>query len=226
MKYYRFYSVLASILLISASFSTKKNTYFNDEIKYIVIGKQNWMSENLSVETFRNGDPIMNAKTSDEWYKAGDSRTPAWCYYENDMKNGKIYGRLYNWFAVNDPRGLAPKGWHIPGDEEWKQLSDYLGGDTIAGQFLKSKSGWKNNGNGNNKSGFNGLPGGSRSYMLSDGVGVFWQMSEYGYWWSRTKRDNEIIALAGYVVLSSDTSGFYRNATSPEHGLYVRCIKD
>ena len=97
------------------------NTY-----KTIKIGKQKWMAENLNVSSYRNGDPIPQVQDKDEWAKL---TTGAWCYYENDVENGKIYGKLYNWYAVNEPRGLAPEGWHISNDDEWGILIDRLGGD-------------------------------------------------------------------------------------------------
>jgi uncharacterized protein (TIGR02145 family) len=106
----------------------------------ITIGTQVWMTKNLDVTIFRNGDPIPQAKTNEEWEKAGENKQAAWCYYENDPANGAKYGKLYNWYAVNDSRGLAPVGYHIPSDAEWTKLEDYLGAD--AGRKMKSKIGW------------------------------------------------------------------------------------
>ena len=104
------------------------------------IGKQIWMTKNLNVDKFRNGDPIPEAKTDAEWLSAGENEQPAWCYYDNDPANGAKYGKLYNWFAVNDNRGLAPEGYHIPSDEEWITLENYLG--VKASQKMKNTSGW------------------------------------------------------------------------------------
>jgi uncharacterized protein (TIGR02145 family) len=92
-------------------------------IKSVQIGTQTWMVENLNVSTFRNGDLIPEAKTEDEWRKAGESKQPAWCYYGNEPANGTKYGKLYNWYAVNDPRGLAPAGWHVPSKVEFEYLA-------------------------------------------------------------------------------------------------------
>ena len=108
----------------------------------ITIGTQVWMTKNLDVATFRNGDPIPQAKTNEEWEKAGENQQPAWCYYDNDSTNGAKYGKLYNWYAVNDSRELAPVGYHIPSDAEWTKLTDFLGGESVAGTKMKSKSGW------------------------------------------------------------------------------------
>jgi uncharacterized protein (TIGR02145 family) len=121
------------------------------------------MTENLNVDKFRNGDPIPEAKIDEEWEEADENGEPAWCYYDNDSTNGVKYGKLYNWYAVTDPRGLAPEGWNVPIDEEWTTLIDFLGGEDVAGTKMKSTSGWAESGNGTKESGFSGLPGGNRS---------------------------------------------------------------
>lgn len=113
--------------------------------KSVTIGTQVWMKENLNVSTFRNGDPIPEAKTAEEWKAAGEAKQPAWCYYDNDPKNGAKYGKLYNWYAVNDPRGIAPVGWHVPNNSEWDNYKNYFN-NFYNGELdeKKSKSGWKN----------------------------------------------------------------------------------
>ena len=108
----------------------------------VIIGTQTWTTLNLDVATFRNGEIIPQAKTDEEWQAAGNNKQAAWCYFENDAKNGTKYGKLYNWYAVNDARGLAPAAWHIPTDEEWTVLSTFLGGEDVAGKKMKSTSGW------------------------------------------------------------------------------------
>lgn len=115
----------------------------------VTIGNQVWMTKNLDVSTFRNGDPIPQAKTDAEWEAADENKQPAWCYYNNDPANGAKYGKLYNWYAVNDSRGLAPAGYHIPSDAEWTQLTDFLGSE--AGKKMKSTSGWKSYTSGGSK---------------------------------------------------------------------------
>ncbi len=110
--------------------------------KTVTIGTQVWMTKNLDVSTFRNGDVIPQASTDEAWEAAGENEQPAWCYYEHDPANGTKYGKLYNWYAVNDPRGLAPEGYHIPTDAEWTVLTDYLGGAAFAGAKMKTTSGW------------------------------------------------------------------------------------
>ncbi|MDA7730389.1 hypothetical protein N8833_01325, partial [Salibacteraceae bacterium] len=106
----------------------------------VTIGSQVWMTKNLNVDKFRNGDPIPQAKTDEEWENAGKNKQPAWCYYDNDPSNGAKYGKLYNWFAVNDPRGLAPSGYHVPSKSEWRKMENFLGSDV--GKKMKSTSGW------------------------------------------------------------------------------------
>ena len=126
----------------------------NPSFKIVRIGTREWMAENLNVGNFRNGDPIFEANSYQEWEYANIKGIPAWCYYNNNPRYGKTYGKLYNWWAVSDSRGLAPEGWHIPGDEEWLELAANLGGVDIAGEKMKSRQGWKDSGNGNNESGF------------------------------------------------------------------------
>jgi len=106
------------------------------------FGKQVWMTTNLSVNTFRNGDTILHAKTPKQWIDAAQKGIPAWCYYDNDKQNGEIHGALYNYHAVLDSRGLAPQGWHIPDVKEWKELFNQFGGDNEAGFALLSRKHW------------------------------------------------------------------------------------
>ena len=105
----------------------------------VTIGSQVWMTKNLNVDKFRNGDPIPQAKTDEEWENARENKHPAWCYYENDPANGAKYGKLYNWYAVNDSRGLTPEGWKIPSDEDWNRLTDFLGGKWKASTKMKTQ---------------------------------------------------------------------------------------
>ena len=189
--------------------------------KTVKIGNQIWMAENLNVSHFRNGDPIPHAKTVEEWKKAGENRQPAWCYYNNNPDNGDRFGKLYNWYAVNDRRGLAPKGWKIPSDDEWTQLIDYLGGEDVAGGKMKEKGTkhWESPNTGaTNKSGFTGLPGGPRS-----GIGNFRYIGLTGFWWSSSESST---SLAWTRALGYD-GGYVRRLGSPkETGLSVRCLRD
>lgn len=192
--------------------------------KEVIIGNQVWMTENLNVDKFRNGDPIPQAKTYEEWETAGENGQPAWCYYDNAPKNGEKYGKLYNWYAVNAPRGLAPVGFHVPSDAEWEKLVVYLGSD--AGEKMKSKRGWDNyqigaeiwSGNGSNDSRFYGLPGGSRYY-----VGDYYGIGYLGYWWSSTEFNTVSAWGRG---LGSDDGVAYRSNYSKTFGFSVRCLRD
>jgi len=188
----------------------------------VTIGAQVWMTKNLDVATFRNGDPIPQAKTNEEWVKAGDNQQPAWCYYDNDPANGAKYGKLYNWYAVNDSRGLAPVGYHIPSDDEWKILTDFLGGEEVAGTKMKSTDFWADfggdSGNGTNESGFSGLPGGNR-YVK----GSFNSIGEHGIWWSSTEKGTD---YALYCDLWYRVGRVYRYGYNKQYGLSVRCLRD
>lgn len=108
-------------------------------IKTVTIGTQVWMRENLNVSVFKNGVVIPEVQDEDAWKKAGDNKQPAWCYYDNDPKNGVKYGKLYNWYAAIDMNGLCPQGWHVPSGAEWDILVTYLGGTDVAEAKMKAK---------------------------------------------------------------------------------------
>jgi len=186
--------------------------------KTVKIDDQIWMAENLDISTFRNGDPIPQAKTNEAWIQAGENEKPAWCYYENDPQNGKKYGKLYNWYAINDPRGLAPKGWHIPKNEEWKKLIDFLGGDDHACAKLKSSYAWKGNGYGSNSSGFTALPGGCRECN-----GSFTHLGYIAYFWSTAGQDSN---KAWYQQLFYGNARIYCFRDNKQAGYSVRLIKN
>jgi uncharacterized protein (TIGR02145 family) len=188
-----------------------------DGLLSVKIGNQEWASENLNVSTFRNGDAIPEAQTSEAWFKAGEEGKPAWCYSEKNPENGNKYGRLYNWYAVNDARGLAPSGWHIPSDAEWTTLTDNLGGEYEAGHKMKSQ-GWDDHGNGSNASGFSGLPGGNRGSS-----GTFDYVGDYGSWWSSTEYRTGN-AWSRYLGYGSGVVDRYSN--NKAGGFSVRCLRD
>ncbi|NQY30777.1 MAG: hypothetical protein HRT69_15065 [Flavobacteriaceae bacterium] len=190
------------------------NTDKND-FKSVKIGNQIWMSKNLNVSNFRNGDPILHAKSKEAWDKAGETGTPAWCYYENEPNNGAILGKLYNWYAVNDDRGLAPLGWHIPSDDEWTELTDNLGGKEKAGIKMKSMIMWNDYENKREKGLFEGLPGGIRLKGNFKNGGI---KGKAAHWWSSTDTwYRSIIYYAEYVV---------RSGWKKETGISVRCLKE
>ena len=186
-------------------------------LKQVKIGNQIWKVENMKAKVFRNGDPIDQAKTVDEWVKAGANQSPAWCYYDNDPESASRYGILYNWYAVNDSRGLAPKGWHIPSNKEWNVLIEFLEGEKLAGKKMKNTSGWKENGHGNNESGFEGLPCGARSLDEFYGVGYG------GYWWSSSECHSKDAWL---IYLCSYDNNIRSVFNLKYYGYSVRCLKD
>ena len=225
----------------SVSSSTEKVEGSTDSTEpggVVTIGSQVWTSKNLNVATYRNGDVIPQVQNEKAWAKL---TTGAWCYYDNDASNGTKYGKLYNYYAVNDARGLAPNGYHIPTDAEWTILTDYLGGETGASKKMKSTSGWKNNGNGTNSSGFLGLPGGFR-YCDGDYYTTYYNgVGDKGEWWSSSTINRiiktELITL--YMAERSITDNFfYRSLTFMDDnvsryyfdhlnsGFSVRCIRD
>lgn len=190
-----------------------------EEVK---IGDQIWLARNLDVSTFRNGDLIPYAETDDEWVEAIINGEPACCYYENDPYFGKEleFSKLYNWHAVNDPRGLAPEGWKIPSDKDYDRLADYLGSDSVAGKKMKSASDfWVADGNGTNESGFLALKGGVRYHN-----GAFVDVYESGYWWCSAKTSG---FRFGVMCLEFQHDKMRWVISEKNHlGCSVRCLKD
>lgn len=201
-------------LLIVSCTSSEKSA---ETIKSVQIGNQIWTTENLNVTTFRNGEPIPEAKTQQEWVQAGEKGQPAWCDFNNDPAQANKFGKLYNWYAATDARGLAPEGWHVPSDEEWTILSNQLGGDAAAGVKLKSQSTWTS-GAGNNSSGLNVLAGGGRG-----GTSQFKGQGSVAVFWSTTPKSR---SFAYYRVVHATKTGFYREDDDKMSGFAVRCVKD
>lgn len=189
--------------------------------KEVTIGKQVWMTENLNVDKFQNGDPIPQAKTTQEWAKASKNGEPAWCYYDNDPTNGEKYGKLYNSYALNDPRGLSPEGWHIPSDAEWLETINHLGGEEEAGIKMKNTSGWFENGNGTNQSGFKGLPSGVRGDN-----GDFTSLGKNGFWWSSTETEKQNKKILWIFYLDYSFKWAIKEVALKGSGLSIRCVKD
>ena len=194
-----------------------KNTD-NTDSKEVKIGNQVWMLENLDVENFLNGDLIPQAKTAEDWENAGKNNEPAWCYYDNDESNGTKYGKLYNWYAVNDPRGLAPEGYHIPTNAELTELTDNLGRENVAGIKMKTSNGWYESGNGNNSSGFSAMPGGFR-YIN----GSFSDIAKVGNWWSSSEADSNNAVSRFLNYYNADVFNYN---SDKKNGFSVRCLKD
>ena len=184
----------------------------------VQIGSQTWTKENLDVATYRNGDPIPEVQNANTW---ANLSTGAWCYYANNTANGITYGKLYNWYAVNDPRGLAPNGYHIPTDAEWTTLITSQGGTVTAGNKLKEfgTSHWLSPNTGaTNSSGFTGLPGGFRFEN-----GNFASIGGIGDWWSSSAFNT---TSAWGLFLSNNDGLVNRNPYDKHLGFSVRCLRD
>ena len=198
-----------------------------DALPTIQIGSQKWMSKNLDVAFYRNGDPIPQVTNATAWAAL---TTGAWCYYDNDPTQGNKYGKLYNWYAVNDPRGLAPQGWHVPSDAEWTTLETTLGGSSVAGGKMKEAGtvNWTTpNTAADNSSSFAGLPGGSRTLTMESPptmTSMFLSLGNAGGWWSSTldgATNNAYLRAVNHNVASVTRGADYK-----EIGWSVRCIKD
>ncbi len=192
----------------------------------IVINGQEWMQQNLTVTKYRNGDPIPTGLSNATWQS---TTSGAYSIHSNDAANNTTYGKLYNWYAVNDSRGLCPTGWHVPSDSEWNALINYLDPSqnpsawsiqsTVAGGKMKSTAGWNSPNTGaTNESGFTGLPGGYR-----ESNGTYNLIDNFGYWWSSTENDS---SFAWGPHLYHGSSNLYRTNAIKQYGFSVRCVRD
>lgn len=211
----------------------------------VLIGDQCWFAENLRAELYLNGDSIPSGLTDVEWFQTVSTDLGALAIYGEGVSSCdslsspslmacdetwslSVFGRQYNWYAVNDLRSVCPSDWHVPSDSDWVYLEVELGVDsnelysvgwrgTDQGEQLKSISGWFANGNGSNTSGFSGLSGGYRSTS-----GDFSNAGLYTEWWSSTFDGLNSISRG----LGFNESRISRNTSAPMNGSYVRCIKD
>ena len=205
------------VSLSTSSSSSSSSAVF---LPTIVIGTQQWMRENLDVVTYRNGDIIPEVTDPTTW---ASLTSGAWCYVNNDASNGTKYGKLYNWYAITDPRGLAPNGWHIPTDAEWTILTDKLGGLSVAGGALKQAgtTSWlAPNGGATNASSFSALPG---SYRINNGSFETNGLGDFGAWWSISEFNS---SNAWMRLLDSMNPTVIRTNSYKSLGLSVRCIRD
>lgn len=217
------------IILISCETEPSKGTVTDIDgnvYETIEIGEQEWMAENLRVTKYRNGETIENITSNEDWSVLA---TGAYCGYDNDESNIETYGLLYNWYAVNDNNNIAPEGWHVPTDDDWKQLEIYLGMSqeevdqtgyrgTDVGYMMQSTSGWNYNRNGNNSSGFTALPGGCRYKN-----GNFIELGNYAYFWSSSPAYGD---FAWYRELRYGYSTVRYWSEYRQNGFSIRCIKD
>ena len=174
-------------------------------LRTIRIGDQLWMSENLNVSNFRNGEVIPEAKSMEEWIRMGMEKKPAWCFGYDNPDNKNKYGRLYNWYAVNDPRGLAPKGWHVASDDEWSALIRFFGNEVFAAMQLREKSMYF-------------PPAGSRTQE-----GLFFGSGSHGYWWSSSESSTDD---AWNRTLNYVQCNIYLQTNPKISGLSVKCLRN
>jgi uncharacterized protein (TIGR02145 family) len=201
----------------------------------VTIGEQTWTDRNLDVATYRDGTAIPEEQDPDKWKNL---KTGAWCYYENNPANGATYGKLYNWYAVmgitteedatptqeqiGARKELAPAGWHVPSDEEWTTLADFLGGTGVAGGKMKEtgEAHWKTpNTSATNSSGFTAFPGGNRSNY----DGTFSSIGTYGYLWSSSESNT---TSAWFRFLWHGNGSVYRVGDGKPFGCSVRCLRN
>ncbi|NTW99962.1 MAG: hypothetical protein HGB35_08590 [Geobacteraceae bacterium] len=183
----------------------------------IKIGNRTWMSENLRVSRYRNGDTIPELRDARIW---SATTAGAWNRYEHQTENEKTFGKLYNWHAVNDQRGLAPKGWHVSTDQEWTELVEVLGGEAHAGAALKAPGKWSGPSTSTeNVSGFNAIPAGARR----DTDGAFLLLGEFARFWTATGSGS---AKAYGRALEYYDGAVRRGEVKKANGFSVRCVQD
>ena len=202
----------------------------------VFIGDQCWFAENLRTTIYASGDTIPSGFTESQWASADNEATAVYGELSgtclnfspdidacDEIQSLAEYGRLYNWFAVDDERGLCPSGWHVPTDGEWTELEDYITSQVFPGTVataLKSTTGWANNGNGTDDFGFSALPGGIRG---GQSFYDFYDAGLEGYWWSSSLNPN---GTAWYRSLQDLYTGINRFPFVRSRGLSVRCLRD
>ncbi len=221
-----FYLLSITFLMLQSCSSGSSDSNSNSAVtdidgnvyQTVTICNQTWTKSNLNVSRYRNGDVIPQVTDNTQWAAL---TTGAWCYYNNDPANGAVYCKLYNWYAVNDPRGLAPVGYHIPTDLEWTTLTTCLGGESLAGGAMKEigTSHWQSpNASATNSSSFTGLPGGCRSSS-----GLFNAIGNFGQWWSSSEGSTTDAWARSLVYAISSAN---RGINNKEVGFSMRCLRD
>lgn len=202
---------------VTSSFNIKNNKVYD----FVKVGNSTWMQKNWDGVTFRNGDSILNARTSKEWIDAVDNRVPAWCFYDNSKELGGKYGILYNWYALSDDRSLAPEGWQLPQKEDWQKLTKYpyINAVTVRGKGLESFSVENME-----KAELKFLAGGIRSYNSETEEMVFEGIKCHGdYWIFDTIKDEE---YRPSVKFPTSLRTFLPDNKSIYYGLSVRFLKE
>lgn len=206
------------------------NDYEGNVYSTVIIGKQEWMAENLKVTQYADGTPIPHVTGDANWAALPDNDADtvrAYCWYDDDKVTYKdLYGALYTYAAATngdnsgaEVQGVCPTGWRLPSDADWDTLVDVVGGADSAGFILKATNGWNDDGNGNDDIGFAALPGGSRNHQN----GTFSNAGRNGYWWSATEND-ATNARFRYIYAKETKVNSHSNFKS--YGLSVRCVRD
>jgi uncharacterized protein (TIGR02145 family) len=214
-------TVNAELLMVRSPADTTVNCSDKDGNVYktVKIGGQIWMAENLKTTRFNDGTAIPNAPAINSWLFIN---TPAYCWYDDDtITNKNTYGALYNWYAVSTGK-LCPLGWHVPAEEDWVILTDFLGGKTVAGSKLKEvgTSHWSSpNADATNESGFSALPGGGIILQFR----IPYLIGDTGFWWSSTELSDSTALVRN---IHSCGTELYRNKYHKVRGFSIRCIKD
>ena len=188
-------------------------TYQGYDYATIQIGEQCWFAENLRTSSYRNGDQLLGGLSDEEWSNATEG---AQCAFADNDANVANTGRLYNYIAVVDQRGMCPSGWHVPVDTEWVEMANSLGGVEVAGLAMKNSESDYPSWDGTNSSGFSGAPGGKREM-----TGAFGGVS-VGYWWTSTP----LACGAWHRNLYLGNDALTLSSYCDVVGFSVRCIKD
>ena len=186
----------------------------------VQIGDQLWMAENLKVTHYNDGSEIPTGYSNSEW---GWLDMGAYAVYDDDPVNADVYGNLYNWYTVDDSRGICPDGFHVPSDEAYTILIDYLGGTSVAGGKMKEtglEHWYSPNAGATNESGFTGLPSGFRYWA----DGNYYYMGEYNYFW--TSSEGFEPPYAPFRTLRYENTWVYGQDYAKQHGFSIRCLKD
>jgi uncharacterized protein (TIGR02145 family) len=207
--------------------TTEQVSYQGDVYDVVQVGSQCWFAENLRTQQYRNGDPIPGSLHSDSWITTESGAQTTYAVNgsvlqgsSDTLSNLERYGRLYNWFAVVDHRGLCPAGWHVPSDEEWTELEETIGGSSVAGALLKSSETESPPWDGTNASGFGCLPGGYRNWSC----GCYFQENTSGYWWTSTPSYENLYAW--YRGIETESEALIRYDHLTKNGFSVRCLRD
>ena len=188
-----------ALFLLACVFLTSSN---EEDMPLMTVGNNNWLMNNLGVTHFRNGEEIPFAKTKKDWFDAAKKEEPAWCYYKDDQKTGEKYGKLYNWYAVNDSRGIAPEGFRVATLSDWQAFKNEMNGDEINGVPLENLL----------------QLGGYRFYG-----GAYDFEDKMGFWWTSDERDN---GNAYFFSVQKKKYNTLIDFNHKEDGMYVKVIRE